>query len=91
MRLPNGNHAVVDIAKLQEYCLNANPRVGRFKARVFASALGLAVTDAPVLANWLLETSRNQEALIGRLDGHGQRYLVDFSATNSGRAAIIRS
>ncbi len=41
MKLPNGERAVVDIIKLQDYCLNpAHPR-GQHKARVFAAALGL--------------------------------------------------
>jgi hypothetical protein len=37
MKLPNGEHAVVDSAKLREYCLNPHHARGRHKARVFAS------------------------------------------------------
>ncbi len=38
MKLPNGGRAVVEIAKLRDYCLNpAHPR-GRHNARVFAAA-----------------------------------------------------
>ena len=37
MRLPNGERAVIDIRKLQEYCLNSQHPRGRNKARVFAS------------------------------------------------------
>ncbi len=46
MKLPGGEHAVVDLAKLRDYCLNALHPRGRRKARVFASALGLTQTDS---------------------------------------------
>ena len=42
MRLPNPSRAFVDASKLRDYCLNAQHPRGRHKARVFASALGLA-------------------------------------------------
>ena len=44
--LPNGDRAVVDIAKLTDYCLNPQHEDGKHKARVFASALGLGREDA---------------------------------------------
>jgi hypothetical protein len=40
MKLPNGDQAVVDIAKLRDYCLNKDHLRGRHKARVFAAVLG---------------------------------------------------
>lgn len=42
MRLPNPERAVVEIAKLTDYCLNPMHEDGKHKARVFAAALGLA-------------------------------------------------
>jgi hypothetical protein len=49
MKLPNAAQALVDLAKLRDYCLNpAHPR-GRHKARVFATALGQRyVLDFPM-------------------------------------------
>lgn len=61
-RLPRANHAVVPREKLERYLLNPEHEVGRHKARVFGSALGIrqrdwkylrdqlqtAVVDAPV-------------------------------------------
>ena len=44
--LPNGDRAIVDIAKLTDYCLNPQHEDGKHKARVFASALGLGREDA---------------------------------------------
>jgi hypothetical protein len=48
MKLPNGERAIVDIAKLQGYCLNPHHSRGRNKARVFASA-GIRQADAEEL------------------------------------------
>ena len=44
-KLPNAERAVVDIAKLRDYSLNPTHDVGKHKARVFRSALGLTVDD----------------------------------------------
>jgi hypothetical protein len=63
-RLPRANRALVAREKLEGYLLNPQHEVGRHKARVFASALGIqrrdwqylgdqlrtAVVDAPVRA-----------------------------------------
>jgi hypothetical protein len=54
MKLPGGEQAVVDIAKLRDYCLSERHARGRHKARVFASRLGLARQDADILAEALL-------------------------------------
>jgi hypothetical protein len=53
MKLPGGEHAIVDIAKLQDYCLYPLHSRGRHKARVFMSALGLSRADAEYLRDEL--------------------------------------
>ena len=40
VKLPNGEHAVVDLSKLRNSCLNKGHPQGRHKARQFLSALG---------------------------------------------------
>lgn len=89
MLLPNGEHAIVDIRKLRDYCLNPdNPR-GSGKARVFASALGLTAADAPKLRAKLLEVARTGEAQFGEFDMYGQRYTIDFEMeTEAGKAVV---
>ena len=73
MKLPGGERAVVDIAKLRDYCLNdLHPR-GRHKARVFASALGLTVAEADVLQRSLLNAAREGNAQASDIDDYGQR------------------
>jgi len=91
MRLPNADKAVIDIVKLREYCLNPGHPIGKHKARVFASALGLLAGDAGLLRDWLLEAARHDDAQLGVPDAFGQRYTLDFSVDHLGRTAVIRS
>jgi hypothetical protein len=58
MKLPNAHRAIVDIAKLRDYCLNQQHEYGRDKARAFAAALGLGRTHAEWLRLRLLEAAR---------------------------------
>ena len=58
MKLPNGEHAIVDIRKLQAYCLNSRHSVGRNKARVFAS-VGIREANAEELRTALLAAAGN--------------------------------
>jgi hypothetical protein len=39
-RLPNAERAILDLAKVRDYCLNPCHPEGRHKARVFKTALG---------------------------------------------------
>jgi hypothetical protein len=91
MLLPNGKHAIVDIRKLRDYCLNPdNPR-GSAKARVFAGALGITAKDAAKLRAQLLEIAASEGATIGELDLYGQRYTIDFDMkTETGQAELRR-
>ena len=90
MKLPGGDRAIVDIAKLRDYCLNpAHPR-GRHKARLFASVLGLTQDDAEFLREQLLRAAREGNATATHRDEFGERYQIDFELTR-GRRATIRS
>jgi len=45
-RLPHSERAVLDVNKIEDYCLDPMHLHGRHKARVFRSALGLIRSDA---------------------------------------------
>lgn len=90
MKLPNGDHAIVDIRKLHEYCLNSQHPRGRNKARVFA-AVGIRDTDAEALRAGLSTAARDVEACPGVVSPYGQRYVVDFDFTHQDRTIKIRS
>lgn len=62
MRLPNGDQAIVEIVKLQEYCLRPTHPRGRHKARVFAAVLGLTADNAELLRDALLRAALTEDA-----------------------------
>ena len=91
MKLPNGERAVVDIAKLRDYSLNPAHPEGKHKARVFASSLGFTISDADRLREIILSNVLQQEATQGRADAHGTRYTVDFDAQGLRDTVTIRT
>ena len=91
MNLPGGDRAVVDIAKLTEYCLNTEHPRGRHKARVFASVLGFGTREAELLRRALLEAAIDGQATPGEGDDYGQRYVVDFELSGPRGRATVRS
>jgi Domain of unknown function (DUF6883) len=90
MVLPNAEHAVVEIRKLVDYCLDARHDEGKHKARLFA-AVGITAKDAEELRHTLLQAVKTNEAYLGRRDAYGQRYIVDFLLDWKGKQAMIRS
>ncbi|RRR72673.1 MAG: hypothetical protein EI684_09885 [Candidatus Viridilinea halotolerans] len=91
MRLPNGDLAVVDMVKLQNYCLNEEHPRGRHKARVFAAALGLTAAHAEVLRQALLQAAMYGDAIPADHDSFGQRYVIDFAMQGPNGAVFVRS
>ncbi len=90
MKLPNGERAIVDRRKLQDYCLNTDHPRGRNKARVFAS-VGIGQADVEVLREALLAAARDAEARPGIANPYGQRYIVDFDLVRQARTVRVRS
>ena len=91
MKIPNAQHAIVDIRKVQEYCLNPQHNSGKHKARMFAAALGMGPDDAEALRKVLLQAVKTCHARLGREDVYGQRYTIDSVCKWRGRQATIRS
>ncbi len=57
MRLPNGEHAVIDERKLLDYLLNAEHPIGRHHAILFERLLGLARENADLLREGLVNAA----------------------------------
>ena len=91
MKLPNGTHAVIDRRKIVEYSLAIGHEDGQHKARLFASLIGLTSSDADELIEALRRAAASHEALPGKLDAYGQRYLIDFEFSRRTGSATIRS
>ena len=86
--LPNVDRAVVDIAKLRDYCLNPDHEDGKHKARVFASALDLRQGDADLLRGRLLEAAVSEQAIMISKNRFGTLYVIDFLLTTSSKISI---
>lgn len=91
MRLPNAEHAVVDLRKLRDYCLNPDHEVGKHKARVFREVFGWTRDDADTLRDSLLAAAQTHDATVGGSDVHGARYEVDFVLDGATAPATICS
>jgi hypothetical protein len=91
MKLPRAAEAVIDIAKLRDYCLSRTHARGRHKARVFFAALGIGERHAEQLSAALKQAVEELEATPGLSDQFGTRYVVDFIWEIEGRSARIRS
>ena len=90
-RLPHGDEAIVDRAKIEAYCLNeAHPR-GRHKARVFRAALGIGQSDAAWLTRVFLDAARSALAHVVAEDGWGTQWRVDTTVSRHGRSAVVRT
>lgn len=91
MKLPNFDRAVIDMQKLTGYCLDPEHSDGQHKAYVFQSALGIGLENAEVLRDELLRAVKSYDAVPGKSNQHGQKYIIDFSMTRLEKQAVIRS
>ena len=91
MLIPNAENAVVDMRKLRDYCLSLEHDDGKHKARLFSSMLGMTADNAEELRRILLEVIKTHAAQLGRQDGFGQRYTLDFTIEWQSRSATLRS
>ncbi|SRR6266545_8099845 len=89
--LPHGNRAILDIRKIEEYCLNPTHPGGRHKARVFREALGIDGTNASWLREVLLEAVRKNEAIELATDAMGTRWRIDVPIARHGKRAVVRA
>ncbi len=91
MKLPDGDQAIIELRKLTEYCLNWDHEDGRHKAALFDRRLGITVQNADILLAALRQAAADGEAVPGRSDQYGHRYVVDFECEGPGGIAAIRS
>jgi hypothetical protein len=83
--------AILDLRKIENYCLNPEHPRGRHKARVFRDSLAIERTDAAWLRDNLLTAVRQTEAVQLGADAFGTRWRVDAPITRHDRTAMIRT
>ncbi|MEW6609485.1 MAG: DUF6883 domain-containing protein [bacterium] len=91
MKIPNADRALIDIKKLQDYCLSPYHPRGKYKAHLFREVLGLTSKDAAELKRILLNIVRTNEAVTTLEDQYGKRYIIDSTITTSIGQARVRS
>jgi Domain of unknown function (DUF6883) len=89
--LPKWKQAILDLRKIEDYCLNPLHPRGRHKARVFREALGLQRSDASWLRNALLEAARSGEAIQDGEDAWGTYWRFDATVGRQGKSAVVRT
>jgi hypothetical protein len=90
-RLPQSDKVVLDIRKLEDYCLSPSHPRGRHKARVFRDALDLQRSDAAWLQEALLEAARSSEASQVAADTWGTHWRLDATIRRQGKSAVVRT
>jgi len=88
-RLPNAELAYVPMEKLVNYALSKNHPVGKHKAVVFETVLGITAEDAEFLRDKILEAVLVNDAAPTRRDVFGSRFQVEFDLERDGRVACI--
>lgn len=90
-QLPNADDAILDIRKLEQYCLDESHPRGQHKARVFKSVLGLTATDSAWLRLTILQSVPRMSATALASDEFGARYRVDVPVERQGARGVIRT
>lgn len=91
MLLRNADRAIIDPAKLRDYCLSPDHPRGKHKARLFSAALGWTQDDWQLLQAALLEAVQRDHATETRIDGYGRTYEIVSDVTGCTRTARILS
>jgi Domain of unknown function (DUF6883) len=89
--LPHSDEAILDIRKIEDYCLSPSHPRGRHKARVFREALDLQRSDAAWLRDILLEAARSSEASEVAVDAWGTHWRLDATIRRHGKSAVVRT
>jgi hypothetical protein len=91
MLLPNFEIAIIDVDKLVGYCLNSEHFVGKHKARVFKSALGITADTYFVLEFAIRDAISQYDAIFTNESNYGKQYIVDFPIDYNNKYANIRT
>ena len=91
MKLPHGEKATIDSRKILDYSVSPEHDDGKHKAKLFETVLGLTRDHASLLIDALKEAAVDGEAVPGRLDRYGQRYVMDFEFVGPTGQTTLRS
>jgi hypothetical protein len=81
----------IDIRKIRDYCLNNHHPVGKHKARIFATILGIHKKDATLLRELIFEAMEHAELKASYSDTFGERFTADIHIQHKGNTAMVRT
>ena len=90
-RLPHAERAILDLTKLEDYCLSSTHTRGRHKARVFREALGIGANEAAWLRRALLAGVRTADAAEVGKESFGTRWRADVAVARHDRRIVVRT
>jgi hypothetical protein len=64
---------------------------GKHKAYLFNALLGIRPDNSTLLVDTLRDAAANEDALMGKSDKYGQRYIIDFQFSGPGGTSTLRS
>ena len=79
MKMPHGDQARVEDAKLLEYVLNLLHPVGKHHAVLFERLLGIDRGNAGMLKEALLSAAANEDVTRERVTPYGRKFEIRFS------------
>jgi len=91
MKMPSGERAVINVRKIEDYCLSEEHDDGKHKARLFREILGITPDSSQDLVDALKQAAADREAEEGKLDGYGQRFVIDMPMQGPAGTATVRS
>ena len=91
MKLLNGDQAIIDPRKVTDYCLSLDHDDGSHKARLFQALIGLNQDNSTLLLKALRTAAATGDAVTGKVDKYGRRYVIDFEFEGPKGPAVIRS
>lgn len=90
-RLPHSDDLILDVRKIEDYCLSPTHRRGRHKARVFRQALDLGPGDAAWLRDSILEVARSEDAQPIATNEWGVQWRLDVTVRRHRKSAVVRT
>ena len=78
MKMPHGDHALVEDAKLREYVLNPRHPVGKHHAALFERLLGIEQGNAGILKEALLSAAAQEDVTCESVTPYGRKFEIRF-------------
>lgn len=91
MLLSNHHKAIIDIRKLEDYCLNPSHPRGKHKAKVFLSTLGITQSEAHKLAHLISIGISTHPCKDRKANDYGTFYIVDFNCAHKDHNTVVRT